>query len=235
MNGPASSTLTATDRTRLKRMPKRGVFDRDAIYRILDEGFFCHVAFVVDGQPFAIPTGYARVGDAVYLHGSAASRMLRSIGAGIPVCVTVTLVDGLVLARSAFHHSLNYRSVVMLGEARPVTDPAEKAKALKAFTNHVVPDRWDELRPVTAQELLGTSVLMLPIEEASAKVRTGPPIDDEEDLTWPVWAGVVPLALHTGQPIPDAHARPDLAPPDATRLNDRRKAAAGAKDAPMRG
>lgn len=225
MNESPSSRLTATDRTRLERMPKRGVFDRDAIYRILDEGFFCHVAFAVDGQPYAIPTGYARVGDAVYLHGSAASRMLRSLGSGIPVCVTVTLVDGLVLARSAFHHSLNYRSVVVLGQARPVTDPTEKADALRAFTNHVVPDRWDQLRPVTTQELLGTSVLVLPIEEASAKVRTGPPIDDDEDLAWPVWAGVVPLMLQTGPPLPDAHARADTAPPDEGRMSRRGKAA----------
>lgn len=240
MNGSPSPTLAATDRTRLKRMPKRGVFDREAVYRILDEGFICHVAFVVDDQPYAIPTGYARVGDAIYLHGSAASRMLKSVGAGIPVCVTVTLVDGLVLARSAFHHSVNYRSVVLLGQARMVTDPMEKADALRAFTNHVVPGRWDELRPVTAQELLGTSVLVLPIEEASAKVRTGPPIDDEEDLTWPVWAGVVPLSLHAGPPIPDAHARPDMAPPDASRLTraaDGRSAegARSAADAQMKG
>ena len=225
MNGSPSSTLTATDRTHLKRMPKRGVFDRDAIYRILDEGFVCHVAFVVEGQPFAIPTGYARVGDAVYLHGSAASRMLRSLGAGIPVCVTVTLVDGLVLARSAFHHSVNYRSVVLLGQARLVTEAAEKTAALRAFTNHVVPGRWEELRPVTAQELLGTSVLVLPIEEASAKVRTGPPVDDEEDLGWPVWAGVVPLALHVGVPVPDDHVRPGTAPIDPARLAKRGRTA----------
>lgn len=218
MNGSPSPTLAATDRTRLKRMPKRGVFDREAVYRILDEGFVCHVAFVVDDQPYAIPTGYARVGDSLYLHGSAASRMLKSLSAGIPVCVTVTLVDGLVLARSAFHHSVNYRSVVVLGQARMVTDPVEKADALRAFTNHVVAGRWEELRPVTAQELLGTSVLVLPIDEASAKVRTGPPIDDEEDLTWPVWAGVVPLSLQSGPPIPDAHARPDMAPPETSRL-----------------
>jgi nitroimidazol reductase NimA-like FMN-containing flavoprotein (pyridoxamine 5'-phosphate oxidase superfamily) len=236
MNDHAPPPLTATDRTRLKRMPKRGVFDREAVYRILDEGFVCHVAFVVDDQPYAIPTGYARVGDSLYLHGSAASRMLKSLGAGMPVCVTVTLVDGLVLARSAFHHSVNYRSVVVLGQARMVTDPMEKAGALRAFTNHVVPGRWEELRPVTAQELLGTAVLVLPIEEASAKVRTGPPIDDEEDLSWPVWAGVVPLGLRSGPPVPDAHVRPGLAPPDASRLIRAADAAAdSATDAQMRG
>lgn len=218
MTGTPPSVLAVTDRTRIKRMPKRGVFDRGAVYRILDEGFVCHVAFAVDGQPYAIPTGYARVGDAIYLHGSAASRMLRSLGAGLSVCVTVTLVDGLVLARSAFHHSVNYRSVVILGQARLVTDPDEKAAALRAFTNHIVPGRWEEVRPVTAQELLGTSVLVLPIEEASAKIRTGPPVDDEEDLEWPVWAGVVPLALQSGDPVPDTHVLPGTAPPDPARL-----------------
>jgi hypothetical protein len=218
MTGTPSTALSVTDRTRLRRLPKRGVFDRDAIYRILDEGFVCHVGFVVDGQPYAIPTGYARVGDSVYLHGSAASRMLRSLSAGISVCVTVTLVDGLVLARSAFHHSVNYRSVMILGRARLITDPTEKTAALRAFTNHIVRDRWDELRPVTTQELAGTSVLVLPIEEASAKVRTGPPVDDEEDLTWPAWAGVVPLALAVGAPQPDAHVRTETASPDRSRV-----------------
>lgn len=222
MTGTPPSVLAVTDRTRIKRLPKRGVFDRGAVYRILDEGFVCHVAFAVDGQPYAIPTGYARVGDAIYLHGSAASRMLRSLSAGLSVCVTVTLVDGLVLARSAFHHSVNYRSVVILGQARLVTDPDEKAAALRAFTNHIVPGRWEEVRPVTAQELLGTSVLVLPIEEASAKIRTGPPVDDEEDLEWPVWAGVVPLALQSGDPVPDTHVRPGTAPPDPARLERRR-------------
>jgi nitroimidazol reductase NimA-like FMN-containing flavoprotein (pyridoxamine 5'-phosphate oxidase superfamily) len=221
MTGTPPSAFAVTDRTRLKRMPKRGVFDRSAVYRILDEGFVCHVAFAVDGQPYAIPTGYARVGDVLYLHGSAASRMLRSLSTGIPVCVTVTLVDGLVLARSAFHHSINYRSVMILGQARLVTDPAEKTAALRAFTNHIVPGRWEELRPVTTQELAGTSVLVLPIEEASAKERTGPPIDEEEDLTWPVWAGVVPLAQQDGEPLPDAHVRVDTPPFDAGRLRQR--------------
>jgi len=218
MTGSSSSVLGATNRTRLTRMPKRGVFDREALYRMLDEGFVCHVAFVVDGQPYAIPTGYARVGDFIYLHGSAASRMLRSLSAGVPVCVTVTLVDGLVLARSAFHHSVNYRSVVILGQARLVTDPEEKTSALRAFTNHIVRDRWDELRPVTPQELAGTSVLVLPIEEASAKVRTGPPVDDEEDLAWPAWAGVVPLALQVGVPLPDSHVPAGVPPPDPSRV-----------------
>ena len=215
-NGSAMIPVTA--RTQLRRYPVRGLFDRAAVYRILDEGFVCHVAFVADGQPYAIPTAYARVGDTVYLHGSAASRMLRSLGAGVDVCVTVTLVDGLVLARSAFHHSMNYRSVVVLGRARLVTAAEEKVEALRAFTNHIVPGRWEELRPVTETELAATSVLALPIEEASAKVRTGPPKDDEEDLDWPVWAGVVPLRLTPGTAAPDDHVRRDVAPIDPARL-----------------
>lgn len=214
----ASPSLPVTDRTRLGRYPVRGTFDRAAIYRILDEGFVCHVAFVVDGQPYAIPTAYARVGDAIYLHGSAASRMLRTLGEGVDVCVTVTLVDGLVLARSAFHHSMNYRSAMVLGRARLVTDAGEKTGALRAFTNHIVPGRWDELRPVTDQELAATSVLALPIDEASAKVRTGPPKDDGDDLDWPAWAGVVPLALMHGTPVPDEHVPHGAAPFDLRRL-----------------
>jgi len=213
-----SSTIPVTSRTELRRYPVRGLFDRAAVYRILDEGFVCHVAFAVEGQPYAIPTAYARVGDTIYLHGSAASRMLRSLSAGLDVCVTVTLVDGLVLARSAFHHSMNYRSVVVLGRARLVTAAEEKVNALRAFTNHIVPGRWEELRPVTDQELAATSVLALPIEEASAKVRTGPPKDDEEDLSWPVWAGVVPLRLADGEPLPDEHVRTDVARIDPARL-----------------
>jgi len=218
MSEHASATIPVTPRTELRRYPVRGEFDRAAVYRILDEGFVCHVAFAVEGQPYAIPTAYARVGDTIYLHGSAASRMLRSLSAGLDVCVTVTLVDGLVLARSAFHHSMNYRSVVVLGRARLVTAPDEKVDALRAFTNHIVPGRWDELRPVTDQELAATSVLALPVEEASAKVRTGPPKDDEEDLDWPVWAGVVPLTIADGAPLPDEHIRADVARIDPARL-----------------
>jgi nitroimidazol reductase NimA-like FMN-containing flavoprotein (pyridoxamine 5'-phosphate oxidase superfamily) len=212
------TTLPVTDRTRVKRLPARGVFDRAAIYAILDEAFVCHVAFAVDGQPYAIPTGYARMGDALYLHGSAASRMVRQLSAGVDVCVTVTIVDGLVLARSAFHHSMNYRSAVVLGRARLVTARDEKETALQRFTDHIVPGRWAELRPITEQELKGTSVLALPIEEASAKVRTGPPLDDGEDLEWPVWAGVVPLVTTAGAPVPDAHVKPGIPPFDSERL-----------------
>ena len=213
--------MPVTDRTRVRRVPARGVFDRAAIYAILDEAFVCHVAFAVDGQPYAIPTGYARLGDALYLHGSAASRMVRQLSSGVDVCVTVTIVDGLVLARSAFHHSMNYRSAVVLGRARLVTEREEKLAALHRFTDHVVPGRWAELRPITDQELKGTSVLALPIEEASAKVRTGPPLDDAEDLQWPVWAGIVPLTTAAGEPVPDAHVVPGVAPFDRERLRQR--------------
>ena len=203
------AVLPVTDRTRVRRHPERGVFDRAALYTILDEGFVCHVAFAVDGQPYAIPTGYARLGDALYLHGSAASRMVRQLSSGLEVCVTVTLVDGLVLARSAFHHSMNYRSAVVLGRARLVTDRDEKYAALRAFTDQVVPGRWGEVRPITEPELKGTAVLALPIEEASVKVRTGPPLDDGDDLAWPVWAGVVPLVTTAGDLVPDAHVLAD--------------------------
>ena len=198
------SPLTPTPRTQVRRLPDRGHYDSETIYRILDEGFVCHVGFVVDGQPFVIPTGYARVGDAVYLHGSAASRMLKTLAKGIQVCMTVTLVDGLVLARSAFHHSMNYRSVVILGTAHAVEDPTEKKGALEAFTNHIMPGRWDAVRPVRDSEVKATSVLKLPLDEASAKIRTGPPKDEPEDYALPIWAGVLPLTLKAGDPIPDA-------------------------------
>lgn len=219
-------TLTPTERTRLRRRPNRGAFETDTIYAILDDGFVCHVAFIVDGQPFAIPTGYARRGDQIYIHGSSASRMLRTLGDGVDVCLTVTLVDGLVLARSAFHHSMNYRSVVVLGKARPVTDEREKIEALRCFTDHIVPGRWPDLRPLAENEVRATTVLALPIQEASAKVRTGPPIDDEEDYDWPVWAGVVPLHTRTGEPVPDDRVRPDVQEPVVGRVAGNRGAEA---------
>src|SRR5438270_5785885 len=202
-----------TERTTLKRLPKRGEYDRDRVYAILDEAFVCHAGFVADGQPVVIPTGYGRIGDLLYIHGSAASRMLRTLGEGIDVCVTVTLVDGLVLARSAFHHSFNYRSVVVFGRARVVTDRNEKMAALRAFTEHVIPGRWDEVREPNDSELKATTVLALPLQEASAKVRTGPPIDDEEDHALPVWAGVLPLRLATGEPIHDERLQAGIALP----------------------
>jgi uncharacterized protein len=211
-----------TDRTRLKRLPKRGHFDRETINAILDEAFICHVGFVVDGQPYVIPTGYARIGDDLYIHGSSASRMLRSIAERIDVCVTITLVDGLVLARSAFHHSMNYRSVVILGKAEIATDPDEKNRALEAFTGHVIPGRWAEVRWPTELELKATTVLRLPITEASAKIRTGDPVDDDEDYAMDVWAGVLPLTLATGDPIPDERLKAGIEPPAYITSYDRK-------------
>ena len=192
-----------TERTRLKRLPKRGVFDRELVYGILDEGFICHVGFAVAGQPFVIPTGYARGDDQLFIHGSQVSRMLRTLSSGIDVCVTVTLVDGLVLARSAFHHSINYRSVVIHGRATMVHEREAKLAALLAFSEHVIPGRWDNVRAPTEQELKATTVLSLPLAEVSAKVRTGPPVDDEADYELPIWAGVIPLRLVPGAPVND--------------------------------
>jgi nitroimidazol reductase NimA-like FMN-containing flavoprotein (pyridoxamine 5'-phosphate oxidase superfamily) len=192
-----------TERTTVKRLPLRGNYERETVYRILDEGFICHVGFIADGRPFVIPTGYGRSGDTLYIHGSAASRMLKVLREGIDVCVTVTLIDGLVLARSAFHHSMNYRSVVIFGRAQLVNDEDEKREALRAFTDHVMLRRWEESRQPNRNELRATMVLSLSLVEASAKIRTGPPIDDEEDLRIPVWAGVLPLRLETGEALPD--------------------------------
>lgn len=196
-------TQPPSARTRVVREPDRGVYDREEVYRILDEAFLCHVGFNVDGQPFVIPTSYGRREGNLYIHGSAASRMLRQMKDAIPVCVTVTLIDGLVLARSVFNHSMNYRSVVVLGKATLVDDPEEKLAALRILSEHIIPGRWDDARQPNERELKATSVLRLPIEEFSAKVRTGPPIDDAEDYSFPTWAGVLPLALQPGAPIPD--------------------------------
>jgi uncharacterized protein len=195
--------LSQTARTTLKRVPQRGHYDRELINQILDEGFICHAGFVVDGQPFVIPTGYARVGDSLVIHGSQASRMLRTLGQGIDVCVTVTLIDGLVLARSAFHHSMNYRSVVVFGRATTVNDPDERLAALRALSEHMIPGRWDDVREPNEREMQLTTVLSLPLTEASAKVRTGPPLDDDEDYDLSVWAGVIPLSLIAGEPVDD--------------------------------
>jgi len=195
-------------RTRVVREAERGVYDRATVYEILDAGFLCHVGFVVDGQPFVIPTSYGRAGDQLYIHGSAASRMLRQLDQGVPLCLTVTLVDGLVLARSVFNHSMNYRSVVVLGTAVAVTDPEEKLGALRRLAEHILPGRWAESRPPNAKELKATLVMRLPIAEFSAKVRQGPPVDDAEDYTFPVWAGVIPLGMVAGKPIPDSRLDP---------------------------
>src|SRR5580704_5969363 len=198
------SEFTPSERTQVKRLPKRGKYDEETVFQILDAGFVCHAGFSVDGQPYVIPTNYGRSDKTLYLHGSAASRMLRTLSEGVPVCVTVTHVDGLVLARSAFHHSVNYRSVVILGTARLITNPAEKMEALRIFTDHVMKGRWDDVRQPTEQELRATTVLALPLEEVSAKVRTGGPIDDENDYNLPTWAGVLPLETSVKSPMPDA-------------------------------
>ena len=200
-----------TERTRVRRLPERAAYDRATVHAILDEGFLCHVGFVVDGQPYVIPTGYARVGDTVFLHGSTGSRL--GLRPGMDVCVTVTLVDGLVLARSAFHHSMNYRSVMAIGRTRPVTDPGEKEAALRALVEHIVPGRSDEVRGGDSRELAATAVLALPLAEVSAKVRTGPPSDDEPDYALPIWAGVLPLALTPGEPAPDPVLDPSIPTP----------------------
>jgi uncharacterized protein len=205
--------LTKTARTTLKRLPQRGAFDRESINQILDEGFICHVGFAVDGQQFVIPTGYARAGDRLFIHGSQASRMLRTLGQGIEVCLTVTLIDGLVLARSAFHHSMNYRSVVVFGRAVVVDEREEKLAALLALSEHMIPGRWDDVREPSERELELTTVLSLPLDEASAKVRTGPPLDDEEDYELPVWAGVIPLRLVADGPVPDPRLPAKIEPP----------------------
>jgi len=201
-----------TARTTVRRKPDRGSNDFAVMKPILDEAVYCHVGFVVDGQPYVVPTGFGREGRTLYIHGSSASRMLRALSGGLPVCVTVTLLDGLVLARTAFHHSINYRSVMVLGVAHPL-DGEEKLRGLRAITEHMVRGRWEDVRPPTEQELKATSVLRLEIDEASAKVRQGFTIDEGDDLSLPYWAGVVPFALVAGDPIPEPRLRPDIALP----------------------
>jgi len=205
--------VATSDRTRIVREPQRAVYDRELIYKILDEGFVCHVGFTADGQTFVIPTMYARVGDALYFHGSAASRMLRGVSTGLNVCITVTLADGLVLARSVFNHSMNYRSAVALGNASIVDEPEEKLDALRAFTEKILPGRWSDARQPNEKELKATSILRLPLTEISAKVRTGGVEDDAEDYALPVWAGVVPLRLVADAPLRDERCDPALPSP----------------------
>jgi nitroimidazol reductase NimA-like FMN-containing flavoprotein (pyridoxamine 5'-phosphate oxidase superfamily) len=217
----SSSNPTLTPRTRVVREPQRAVYDRAAVNQILDEAFLCHVGFVVDGQPFVIPTSYGRDGDVLYIHGSAASRMLRSLDQGVAVCITVALLDGLVLARSVFNHSMNYRSVVILGRATLVSDPAEKLAALRALSEHIIPHRWDDSRQPNEKELKATSVLRLPINEFSAKVRVGPAVDDEEDYAFPTWAGVIPLDTTVGAAIRDERCEMEL--PDYLKNYSRQK------------
>jgi uncharacterized protein len=209
-------THPRSERVRVKRLRKRGHYDRDTIDAILDAGFVCHVGFVVRGAPVVIPTLYWREGDRLYLHGSIASRMLDKARKAM-VCVTVTHIDALVLTRSAFHHSVNYRSVVIFGKPEEVTDPVEKQARMRTFMEGLLPGRWDKLRPVKSKELKATRVLRLPIDEASAKIRSGPPADDAADLTWPIWGGLIPLETHAGEPAPDAHLKDPTLPAPAVR------------------
>jgi nitroimidazol reductase NimA-like FMN-containing flavoprotein (pyridoxamine 5'-phosphate oxidase superfamily) len=201
-----------TPRTRLRRLPARGSFDRQLVYDILDEGLVCHVSFVHEAHPVVLPMAYVRVDDRIYLHGSSKSRMLGALASGAPACVAVTLLDGLVLARSQFHHSMNYRSVVVFGAAENITDPVQKQRILAALVDHLAPGRSQETRPGTRQELAGTLVIALPILEASAKCRSGPPLDASDDLDLPHWSGVVPLALRLGIPLADPTLRADATP-----------------------
>jgi nitroimidazol reductase NimA-like FMN-containing flavoprotein (pyridoxamine 5'-phosphate oxidase superfamily) len=211
---PLPETLPASDRTRIVRESIRAAYDRAAIYKILDEALTCHVGFASDGQPFVIPTMFARVGDYIYFHGSAASRMLRGLSSGLPVCITVTLSDGLVLARSVFNHSMNYRSVVALGTATLIDDPTEKLNALRAFTEKLIRGRWNDARQPNEKELKATSILKLPLTETSAKVRTGDVEDDADDYALKVWAGVIPLHLIPGDPIRDSRCDAAIPIPD---------------------
>jgi nitroimidazol reductase NimA-like FMN-containing flavoprotein (pyridoxamine 5'-phosphate oxidase superfamily) len=212
-----SRSFLPTERTALKRLPQRGAYERKTIYRILDEGFICHVGFVFNDEPVVIPMAYGRAGNVLYIHGSGASRMLRELASGIPVCVSVTLLDGLVLARSAFHHPMNYRSVVVFGTACAVKDVATKLKALQAFSDHVLQGRWAEVRKPNEFELKQTLVLELPFTEASAKIRSGPPVDDESDYGLPIWAGELPVSFIAGEPVADPRLLPGIEVPGYIR------------------
>lgn len=205
--------IPASERVTIQRQPSRAAYDRAAIDAILDAGFVCHLGFAVEGQPYVIPTLYTRLGDRLIVHGSAASRMLRTMREGVPVCATVTLVDGIVLARSAYHHSMNYRSVVVLGNAYEISEPEAKVAALRSMMERMVPGRWSEVRPPNRGELKATSVLSIPLNEASAKLRTGPPADEEADYALPVWAGEIPLIMVANAPRPDPKLRPGTAEP----------------------
>ncbi len=220
------SSFASTEHTKVRRLPERGKYDHETVYSILDEGFICHVGFVAaDGRPTVIPTAYGREGDKLYIHGSMGSRMQRILAAGIDVCVTVTLVDGLVLARSGFNSSMNYRSVVILGKATPVTDAEEKNRVLYLFSEHLLPGRWAEIRGPSEKELKQTSVLAIELDEVSAKVRSGPPKDDEEDYDLPVWAGVLPMELKFGTPEPDPKLKSEAGVPEYVKKASRKKTA----------
>jgi len=210
-------------RTRVKRLPKRARYDAETIHRILDEGLVCHVGFVADGQPVVMPTAYARDGERLLLHGSSASRLLRAIAGGVEICVTVTQVDGLVLARSAFHHSMNYRSVVIFGRGRAIEDPAEKMDAVRRFIEHLIPGRWKDAREPDAAEMKATLVVEIPIAESSAKMRSGPPVDDDADYALRHWAGVLPFSLVPGEPVPDERLPEGIDLPDYLERYTRRR------------
>src|SRR5216683_1698762 len=214
--------MNLTNRTKLRRIPDRGSHDRETIDSILDAGFLAHVGFCLDGQPFVIPTLYGRDGERLYLHGSAASRMLRELETGVAACVTVTLVDGLVLSRSAFDHSMNYRCVVAFGTSRKVVDPEQKVKSLRVISEHLIAGRWEEVRGPSDKELKATTVLEFSIEEASSKVRSGPPLDDEIDYGLAVWAGVLPLEMKSRPPIPDDKQVEGVTLPEYVRRYDAR-------------
>jgi nitroimidazol reductase NimA-like FMN-containing flavoprotein (pyridoxamine 5'-phosphate oxidase superfamily) len=214
--------MNPTKRTKLRRLPDRGSHDRETINQILDAGFLACVGFCVDGQPFVIPTLYGRKEERLYLHGSSVSRMLRELETGIPACVTVTLVDGLVLARSAFHHSMNYRSVVAFGTARKIADAGQKVEALRVISEHLIAGRWEDVRKPSEKELKATTVLEFSIEEASSKVRSGPPLDDESDYGLPVWAGVLPLEMRSQPSIPDERLIKGVPLPEYVRRYDAR-------------
>lgn len=215
------SQITPTAQTRVKRLPERGCYEREQIYQILDEGLVCHIGFTVDNQTFVIPTAYCRLEDEIFIHGAPASRMLKTLQEGINICLTVTLLDGLVAARSAFHSSMNYRSVMVLGQASAVKDFDEKSQAMQTLVEHIMPGRWPDLREITEKEIRATTILKLPIEEASAKIRKGPPVDDEEDLELPIWGGVMPLATQPLTPIGDRYVTSEVSVPEYL-LNYRR-------------
>lgn len=218
------SSFEQTDQTKVRRLAERGHYDHETVYSILDEGFICHVGFIAaDGRPVVIPTAYGREGERLYIHGSGGSRMQRMLAGGVDLCITVTLVDGLVLARSGFNSSINYRSVVIMGKAVPVTDPEEKNRVLYLFSEHLLPGRWAEIREPSENELRQTSVLAIDLNEVSAKVRTGPPHDDEPDYALPVWAGVLPTEMKFGEPLPDPKLTNGAGVPEYVRKASRKK------------
>jgi hypothetical protein len=208
------SDFLPTERTTVRRKPDRGTFDRELIYRILDEAFVCHVGFIADGQPFVVPTNYVRVGDKLFLHGSTASRLMKTLGSGAPFCLTVTLLDGIVFSPSATGHSVNYRSVVVIGKGVPIEDAQAKLAAMRDFVEYVIRGRWSTVRPPTEQELKGTMVLTVPLEEASAKVRTGPAVDADENYATPVWTGVLPFKWTPGTPVRDPRGNASIPVPE---------------------